>query len=88
MVVGKGRHHCLIFSAKRAFEKHQITSNCALITTHVSVNIKLESHRVRVKVRELVRELDLELESKDTVSFKRAHDLKSFFKIIIMFLIF
>lgn len=71
-VVGKGRRHCLLFSAKRAFVKHQITSNCALITTHVSLNIKLESHRVRVKVRELVREFELKLESKDTVSFKRA----------------
>ena len=85
MVVGKGRHHCLIFSAKRAFEKHQITSNCALITTQVSVNIKLESHRVRVRVRELVRELELKLESQDTVSFKRAHDLKSFLKLSLCF---
>ena len=85
MVVGKGRHHCLLFSAKRAFEKHQIISNCALITTHVSLNIKLESHRVRVKVRELVRELELKLESKDTVSFKRAHDLKSFLKLSLCF---
>ena len=43
---------------KRTFLKHEITNNCALITTHVFLNIKFESHRVRVKVRELVRQLE------------------------------